>query len=369
MKFPRRRIYRCALWQYSPAPTERRLGTNSVSTAVGYRGERIVQYSFGDPHKVLQIEPVLSRPALRDDEILVRVTRSVIHPGDLQLVAAKYSQRTEAIPGGRIPGSEAAGVVEDAAPAALRRTGLSIGARVAFFAPQAWQTHAIVPAELLIAIPAGLQDAIAAQLLVNVITARHVLRKGLEGLSPRPHFILQTGAGSAVGKLITVFAQRAGLGTIRLVRSRASAERLARILPGGDIVATATEGWQEVVRGAAQGDIPLVLDGVGGSLVREMGSLLNTKGRLISYGLLADSPADLTMFVPKSLSLSGVTIGTWGADSPPEERAQDMQVAIELGRSAPHLFPVSREFALFELPEAIIAVTAPNKPGNVILKF
>jgi hypothetical protein len=75
------------------------------------------------------------------------------------------------------------------------------------------------------------------------------------------------------------------------------------------------------------------------------------------------------MFVHKSLSLSGVTIGTWGADSPPEERAQDMQVAIELGRSAPHLFPVSREFALFELPEAIIAVTAPNKPGNVILKF
>jgi NADPH2:quinone reductase len=340
-----------------------------VSTVIGYQGQRIVQYSFGDPHKVLKIEPVLLRPTLRDDEILVRVTRSVIHPGDLQLVAAKYSQRPETIPHGRIPGSEAAGVVEDAAPAALRKTGLAIGARVAFFAPQAWQTHAIVPAELLIGIPADLQDSIAAQLLVNVITARHVLRKGLEGLSPRPRFILQTGAGSAVGKLITVFAQRAGLGTIRLVRSRASAERLTRILPGGDIVATATEGWQGLVRGAAEGNIPLVLDGVGGSLVGEMGSLLNANGRLISYGLLADSPADLTMFVPKSLSLSGVTIETWGADSPPEERLQDMQVAIELGRSAPHLFPISREFALFELREAIIAVTAPNKPGNVILQF
>jgi NADPH2:quinone reductase len=345
------------------------LGATLVSTAAEYRGERIVQYRFGDPQKVLQIEPVLLRPALRDDEVLVRVTRSVIHPGDLQLIAAKYSQRAEAIPQGRIPGSEAAGVVEDAAPAALRETGLSIGARVAFFAPQAWQTHVIVPAQSLIAIPADLPDAIAAQLLVNMITARYVLRKGLEGLMPPPHVILQTGAASAVGKLITVVAQRAGLRTIRLVRSQMSAEQLARILPGGDIVATATEGWQEDVRRAAQGDIPLVVDGVGGFLVGELGSLLNTKGRLISYGLLADAPADLKVFVPKSLSLIGVTIGTWSADSTPQERAQDMQVAIGLGRSAPRLFPVSREFALSELPDAIIAVTAPNKPGNVILKF
>jgi NADPH2:quinone reductase len=307
------------------------------------------------------------RPLVKG-EVRVKVSRSIIHPGDLQLVAAKYSHPDE-IPQGRVPGFEAAGIVQDAAPAALVGTGVSIGMRVAFFAPGAWQTHAIVPAESLIAIPDDLPDNIATQLLVNTITARHVLRKGLEGLSPRPHHILQSGASSAVGKLITAFALRDGHDPIRLVRSSTSAERLARALPGGHIVDMATEGWQAVVRNLAQGDLTLAFDGVGGALVGEIGALLSMSGRMISYGLLDGTAADLTLFLPKALSLIGVTIGTWSVDTAPDVRAQDMRAAIEIGRTVPGIFGESREFKLSELPSAISAVTAPGKIGNVILKF
>jgi NADPH2:quinone reductase len=340
-----------------------------VGNTSEYGAQRIVQYRFGDPQQVLYTERVKGHRPLSDGEVLVRVTRSVIHPGDLQLIAAKYSRPAQAIAQGRVPGLEAAGIVEDAAPAALQDTGLSIGTRVSFFAPGAWQTHAIVPAESLVAIPNDLSDSIAAQILVNVITARHVLRKGLEGLSKRPQRILQTGASSAVGKIITTFALRTGLDPIRLVRSIDSAERLARILPGGNIVATAGKSWQATVRAAADGDVLLAFDGVGGALVGEIGALLSVGGRMISYGLLADAPADLTMFAPKALSLIGVTIGTWSADSTPDVRAQDMLAAIELGRAMPQLFAGSSEFELHELPDAIVAVTAPRKSGNVILKF
>jgi NADPH2:quinone reductase len=340
-----------------------------LSGASEYRAQRIVQYRFGDPQEVLYTEKAIADRPLGDGEVLVRVTRSVIHPGDLQLIAAKYSRPPQAIPQGRVPGLEAAGIVEDAAPAALKDTGLSIGTRVSFFAPGAWQTHAIVPAESLIAIPDDLSDSIAAQVLVNVITARHVLRKGLEGISGRSHRIVQTGASSAVGKIITAFALRAGLNPIRLVRSSESAERLARVLPGGDIISIAAEGWQATVRTAALGDVLLVFDGVGGALVGEIGALLSTRGRMISYGLLADAPVDLSMFAPKALWLIGVTIGTWSADSTPEVRAQDMRAAIELGRAMPQLFAGSREFELSELPDAIAAVTAPGKRGNIILRF
>ena len=339
-----------------------------MNTESKNQGLRIVQYRFGDPREVLRVGRAIDGRPLVKDEVRVKVSRSIIHPGDLQLVAAKYSHPEE-IPQGRVPGFEAAGIVQDAAPTALDGTGLSIGMRVAFFAPGAWQTHAIVPAESLITIPDDLPDNIATQLLVNTITARHVLRKGLERLSPRPYRVLQTGASSAVGKLITAFALRDGLDPIRLVRSSASAERLSRALPGGHIVDMATQGWQTVVRNLAQDDLTLAFDGVGGPLVGEIGALLAANGRMISYGLLDGTAADLTQFLPKALSLIGVTIGTWSVDTTPDVRAQDMRAAIEIGRTMPAIFGESREFKLSELPSAISAVTAPGKVGNVILEF
>lgn len=131
----------------------------------------------------------------------------------------------------------------------------------------------------------------------------------------------------------------------------------------------ASEGWRAAVHNAAQNDLQLALDGVGGSLVGEIAALLGTNGRMISYGLLDGRPADLAVFLPKALSLIGVTIGTWNAETAPDVRAQDMRQAIEIGRTTPAIFADFREFELSELLDAINAVTAPGKSGNVILKF
>jgi len=331
--------------------------------------QRIVQYRFGDPQEVLRVQDSPAAAPKANGEVLVRVTRSVIHPGDLQLVAAKYSQPPQAIPSGRVPGLEAVGIVAGASPGALDGAGFAVGTRVAFFAPGAWQTYAVVPASALVAVPDDIPDGVATQILINTITARHVLRSGLRDLPTPPRSIVQTGAASAVGKLITAFALQDGLYPIRLVRSRASATRLAEILPGGDVLDTTSEGWQAAVRNAAQGDVPLVVDGVGGSLIAEMALLLNTRGVLVSYGLLAGDPADLTMFIPKALTLQGVTLGTWRTDATSEEVAMDMAAAIEIARSVPRIFAEFREFELSDLDAAISAVTAPGKTGNVILKF
>ena len=167
---------------------------------------RIVQYQFGAPHAVLQVEENVAVPPLSGDGVLVRVTRSIIHPGDLHGVEAKYSQPAPAIPAGRVPGLEAVGVIEDAAPHALDGTGITIGSRVTFFASGAWQSLAVVPAGSLVAVPEDLTDDVATQILINTITARHVLRTALRALPATPRRIVQTGAASAVGKHITVLA-------------------------------------------------------------------------------------------------------------------------------------------------------------------
>jgi NADPH:quinone reductase len=203
----------------------------------------------------------------------------------------------------------------------------------------------------------------------NTITARHVLRIGLHSLAARPAHIVQTAATSAVGKIVTALALREGFHPVRLVRSPASAARLASSLPGGEIIDTETAGWQDRIRRTTRGDIPLVLDGVGGPMVAEIGRLLNTKGTVVSFGLLDGGPADLTMFLPKGLSLRAATIGTWRDDTEAKDREQDIAATIEIARTVPQVFADFHAFDLADLNTAVTAATAPGKTGNIVIKF
>ena len=330
---------------------------------------RVVQYRFGDPHAVLRVEQDVAVPMLSADQVRIRVTRSIIHPGDLQLVEAKHSRADPAIPVGRVPGLEAVGVVEDAAPHALDGTGITMGSRVVFFSPGAWQSRVVVSAGSLLAVPDDVPDNLATQILINTITARHVLRAGLRALPAASRHILITGGASAVAKLITTLAIANGLTPIRLVRSSHSAARLASVLPGGSIVDTSSNDWQETVTKASDGDIAVALDGLGGRVIGEIAELLNPGGTVVSYGVLAGSTANLNLFVSKSLRLAGVTIGTWRNDTPSQQRSEDMAEAIRLVRTTPQLFDGYQEFDLSDLDAAIDAVSAPGKTGNILLKF
>ena len=58
------------------------------------------------------------------DEVLIKVTRSMIHPGNLQLIAAHYSDPSERLPSSRAPRLEAAGIIERAAQGDHRYNGI-----------------------------------------------------------------------------------------------------------------------------------------------------------------------------------------------------------------------------------------------------
>lgn len=337
-----------------------------MSTAVR-EIRRIVHHKFGDPRAVLKVEARDSVPMPGPGQMLVQVGRSIIHPGDLQLIAARYSDPNAPIPGGRVPGLEAAGVVAALGPGVA--DGPSIGARVIFFAPGAWQTHALVPTNAVVELPSDLPDEIATQLLVNTITARHVLRTGLNGLKRRPDHLLQTGAASSVGRLITVFALQLGLIPIRLVRSVHSAVRLRSALPGGHVIDTVTHRWRSDVLEAAGRGITLAVDGVGGAMIGELAMILEPQGRAVLYGLLGHAPSDLTRVGAKALSLIGATIGTYDAETSAEDVFADRMAAITVGRERPELFAEHRTYPLSALDDAIRAAAAPDKVGNILLAF
>ena len=93
-----------------------------------------------------------------------------------------------------------------------------------------------------------ISDQIAAQMLINTITASVLIKAGHSSLKTPimlPVYILQNAAASGVGRLLTQIALDRGVRSIRLVRSNQSAERLRSALPGPPVFSTSDSNWKE----------------------------------------------------------------------------------------------------------------------------
>jgi NADPH:quinone reductase len=139
------------------------------------------------------------------------------------------------------------------------------------------------PASSVVPLPDSIPDEVAAQMMINTLTALTVIRTAHDSLPPDARagvVTLLTGAGSAVGRLIGKVLTERGVKVIRLVRSEAGAAKLTGILPGAPVFATEVAGWKGRVRAAAEGaKIHVAIDSVGGRLLGEVADFLaNIKG-------------------------------------------------------------------------------------------
>src|SRR5438445_5023085 len=221
----------------------------------------IVQSEYGAPEKVLRIaKRQLESEELGANDVLVKVIARPIHPGDIQMLSALPQGGPVApIPEGtlRIPGFEGVGTVRRLGTNAKAAKGFSEGQRVAFFpAAGAWGEYVVVRYNALLAVLNEISDQIAAQMLINTITASVLIKTGHNSLKTPmtpPVYMLQNAAASGVGRLLTQVALDRGVRPIRLVRSNQSAERLRSALPGPPVFSTSDSHWKEQVRGALGG--------------------------------------------------------------------------------------------------------------------
>ncbi|MCR3752068.1 alcohol dehydrogenase catalytic domain-containing protein [Lentzea californiensis] len=313
----------------------------------------------------LQERPAPAAPAA--GQVLVRVLARPIHPGDLAGVEGfpGLPQQWFATP--QVPGLEGTGVVEAVGEDV---PGLASGQRVAFFpVPGAWSEFVTVPAELVVPVPEGLSAETAAVLLVNPITLLTLLRAVEDARKGRPGPVLQTAAGSSIGKLVGAAALRHGFPLVNLVRSAAGARELRQRFPGLPAISTSDADWRTQVRDAVGGSgAQVVLDAVGGSLTGELTALLADGGTLISYGALGSgsTPLESLALVPRELTVRGVSVGRWLTRTP-AERAEDVAFAISLTETSPELFEVAGRYDLADFAEAVDHVRRPGKSGTVLL--
>jgi NADPH:quinone reductase len=335
----------------------------------------IVHRSLGNPSEVLELVD-FERPALGSPtDISVRVSKAPIHHGDLLAISGSPAfGGVVAIPeAGRQVGFEGVGAIEALGSSVDKSKGLRVGSRVAFFpVTGAWSEFVVAPESSFYPVPGQMPDQVAALALINTITALLVLRAArgsMAGSGWPKTSVIQTGAGSAVGRLITILLQEIAISPVRLVRSRRSAELLRKKLPGPLVISTDNVSWKDEVREAFHEPSPLLLiDGVGGMLLPEVVGFLASGGTVVNYGSLGGHTTDIRLFAPRSLILKGVSMGTWSRE-PLEQRSQDAATAFRLATTHPGQFEYANEYAASEFVAAISEVENDGRSGTVLLSF
>ncbi|MDQ0408511.1 zinc-binding dehydrogenase [Streptomyces sp. NPDC000349] len=321
----------------------------------------------GEASQVLRLSERPPPPAPAAGQVRVRVLSRPIHPGDLAGVQGFTGapQRRFATP--RIPGLEGMGVVDTVGDDVRH---LLPGQRVAFFpVPGAWSEHLTAPADLVVPVPEGVSDQTAALMLVNPLTLLTLLRAVEDARHSRSGPVIQTAAGSSVGKMVSAAALEHGIPLVNLVRDATGAQTLRQRFPELPTISTADANWRAQVREASGGrGARVVLDAVGGSLTGELTGLLEDGGTLITYGQLGpgSTPLESLALTPRALTVRGLSIGQWMTRTR-EERAEDISFATRLAATAPELFEVAAGYDLAQFATAVEHVRRPGKSGTVLL--
>ncbi|HYT88266.1 MAG TPA: zinc-dependent alcohol dehydrogenase family protein [Gemmataceae bacterium] len=328
----------------------------------------IVFDRFGEPAEVLQLRDV-PRSEPGRGEVRVRMRASPINPSDLLVVRGQYG-RLPTLPA--TPGFEGVGVIDAAGPGFLKvLRGLKPGRRVAVLNGRGgnWQEEVVLPARQVVPLPVDIPDEQAAAFFVNPATALVMTQWVLR--VPRGAWLLQTAAGSALGRMVLRLGRLYGFRTINVVRRREQAEELLRL--GGDAaIATNDESLEERVRGLTEGSgVPFALDAVGGTTAAAVTRVLAPGGRMLLYGTLSGEPIALE---PRALmagqkSIAGFWLSEW-------VRAQGVLTMLKLFRRIKGLLragvltsEVGASFALDQIKDAVRQAETPGRHGKVLLRM
>ena len=337
----------------------------------------IVQSEYGAPEKVLRIaKRRFKSEELGTDDVLVQVTARPVHPGDIQILSAlPQGGPVDPIPEGtlRVPGFEGVGTILRLGTNPELAERFSEGQRVAFFpAMGSWSEYVVVRYNSLLPVPDEIPDQVAAQMLINTITASVLIKAGhnsLEAPITLPVYILQNSAASGVGRLLAQVALDRGVRPIRLVRSNQSAERLRSALPGPPVYSTSDSNWKEQVREALEGHkLQVAFDAVGGKAIDDLAEVVDDGGTIINFGSLeSNMGTNIYSLAPNNLALKSVSIMSWFRLAEDEKR-EDFELALNLATNHPELFEVAHEYEFGDFQRAIQHVSRPGKTGIVLLK-
>jgi NADPH2:quinone reductase len=253
---------------------------------------------FGGPEKLELVD--MPAPEVGEGQVLVRVTACGVNFADTHQTQNDYLAPTE-LP--FVPGGEVAGVVE--AEAGGFRRGERV---VAMTGGGGYAEYAAVPAAATFHVPEGIEDGAALALLVQGLTAWHVLRTSAK-LAEGESLVVHSAAGG-VGSLAVQLARTFGAGRVIATASSEEKRSLALELGADAAVDSGVDDLAGALREANGGSrVDVVLEMAGGHVFEQSRRALSPFGRLVVYGMASREPAQVTNLQLMRGSLA--VVGFW----------------------------------------------------------
>jgi NADPH:quinone reductase-like Zn-dependent oxidoreductase len=330
------------------------------------REHRAIQFrEHGDPAQVLTVGAVPT-PEPAHGQVRVRMLLSPINPSDLYVVRGVYG-RLPKLPA--TPGFEGVGIVEQSGGGLLGWRVL--GRRVAVINTDSgnWQQQVIIPARQAIPVPDGVPDEQIACFMVNPATAYIMTATVLR--VPPGEWLLQTAAGSALGKMVIKLGKHFGFRTINVVRRQEGTDQLRQL--GADaVINTAQEDLVERVQEiAGKKGVRYALDAVGGDVGSRVAASLSVGGRMLIYGSLSFEPIHLDprFMIFGSKKVEGFWLTDWMRGRNPLTLLRLFRRIGQLMKQGLLTSDIAATHSMDQIAEAVRQVDQPGRQGKVLLRL
>ena len=229
--------------------------------------------STGGPEVLEVVELPIPEPG--PGQVLIRVEATGVNFIEIYFRKGVYKT---AFP--LVPGSEAAGTVEELGPGV---SGIKAGDAVASTAViGSYAEYALVPAAQLVKVPDGLSLELAAAVLLQGMSA-HYLTRSTYPLKAGEIALVHAGAGG-VGLLLTQMAAHIGARVITTVSTEAKAE-LSREAGASDVVLYTEQNFEAEVKRLTGGrGVDVVYDSVGKTTFDGSLNCLRPRGMMALFG-------------------------------------------------------------------------------------
>jgi NADPH:quinone reductase-like Zn-dependent oxidoreductase len=335
-------------------------GTHGARQATRGTMRAVVQDEYGEA-EVLRLEEI-ERPAIGDDEVLVRVHAAGLDQGAWHLMAGlPYPVRIAGFglraPKDRVRGRELAGRVE---AVGADVTTVRPGDEVFGIGEGTFAEYARAAATKLAPKPARLSFVQAAALGISATTALQAVRDRAKVRSGER--VLVIGASGGVGTFAVQIAKGFGA-EVTGVASTGKVD-LVRSLGADSVVDYLAE---DVTAGGRRFDV--VLDTGGNTPLRGLRRILTPRGRLVIVGAetggrwLGGTDRQLRAMLLNRFT--GQQLGSFIAS----ENAADLTVLGELVESGQVTPAVDRTFPLEQVPEAMRYLRAGRARGKVVIEI
>ncbi|WP_339911241.1 zinc-dependent alcohol dehydrogenase family protein [Symmachiella dynata] len=327
--------------------------------------QAVVLNQFGEPADVLRIES-RDQPVPASGHVRVRMLASPINPSDLMMIRGQYGILPE-LPA--TPGFEGVGIVEASGGGLLGK--FLVGKRVAVLNGTTgnWQEQTTVPAKQAVPLGKELSVEQAAMFFVNPATAYVMTRQVLK--VPRGAWLLQTAAGSALGKMVIRLGRKYGFRTLNVVRREEQVAELKSL--GGDavIAASPAELPAAVTEITGGRGVPYAIDPVGGALGTAVVQSLGKGGRMLVFGTLSGEPLS---FSPRDIMTPDANIaGFWLSNHMNSlnliGKLKLVKMVKTLLRDGTLTADVGETFPLEKVCDAVQAAEQPGRAGKVLLSI